>query len=234
MSTVPVRILRATALYLFGGALLACTAVAQIVSHSKDVVIEQPANLPELAQKPGIAFYLNTEGGDGSAYLYIEQQNGQRLTVFDVTDLARVKMIRTVNLAVPGPFKFAENVGGSYIVLRSQDNQEVAVLNVHKAKMPVLQSIDTFQHSGRVLPIGRATFLMTNDRPLKTEPVSQDYRVVDLSRSSSSVLYTAKLVRATITREETGTMFLLGSDGLTIIRHPEVEQEYEASQRATN
>lgn len=236
MNTNPVRILRAVAVCMFGSALLASTALAQIVSHSRDVVIEQPINLPEQAQLPGDALYLNTESGDGSAYLYVEQQHGQRLVVFDVTDLTRVKMVRTEELAMPGPFEFAEDVNGSFIVLRSLDNQEMAILNVHKAKAPVLQTMDSFRHAGRVASIGRSTFLLTDARfSLKHERVPEDYTVVDVNKKSNpSVLYTAKLVRASITREETGTIFLLGEDGLAIIRHPEVEQEYEASQRATN
>jgi hypothetical protein len=32
------------------------------------------------------------------------------------------------------------------------------------------------------------------------------------------------------TRDETGTTFLLGSEGLTIIRGPRVEEEYEIHQ----
>ncbi len=236
MNTNPVRILRAVAACMFGSALLASTAGAQIVSHSRDVVIEQPINLPEQAQVAGDAFYLNTESGNGSAYLYVEQQNGQRLVVFDVTDLARVKMVRTEELAMPGPFEFGEDVDGSFIVLRSLDNQEMAVLNIHKAKAPVLQTVDTFQHAGRVTSIGRSTFLLTDARyTLRHEPVAQDYTVVDVNKKTNpSVLYTAKLVKASIAREETGTLFLLGSEGLTIIRHPEVEQEYEFQQRAQN
>ncbi len=235
MNTNPVRILRAAVACMFGSALFASTAVAQIVSHSRDVVIEQPANLPEQAQVAGDAFYLNTESGNGNAYLYVEQQHGQRLVIFDVTDLARIKMVQTEALAMPGPFEFAEDVDGSFIVLRSLDNQELGVLNIHKAKAPVLQTNDAFQHAGRVTSIGRSTFLMTDARfTPKRERMPQDYTVVDVNKKAPSVLYTAKLVKASITREETGTLFLLGSEGISIIRHPEVEQEYESQQRAQN
>ena len=69
-TTSPVFNKTIAAIFL-SSALLVGTAKAQIASHSKDIVIEQPTNLPELAQEPGIAFQLYTESGDGSAYLYM-------------------------------------------------------------------------------------------------------------------------------------------------------------------
>jgi hypothetical protein len=35
-----------------------------------------------------------------------------------------------------------------------------------------------------------------------------------------------KQVSGETARDETGTTFLLGSDGLTVIRHPQVEEKY--------
>jgi len=37
-------------------------------------------------------------------------------------------------------------------------------------------------------------------------------------------------VKHRATNDETGTTFLLGSDGLTVVRRPRVEQEYKAQQ----
>jgi hypothetical protein len=221
--------------FFLGGALLAGTAKAEIFSHSKNLIIEQPTNLPELAQRPGIAFHLYTESGDGSAYLYVEQHNGQRLVVFNVTDPGHVKMIRTVNLAVPAPFEFAEPVGTSAILLRFYNKQGVAVLDLHKAKAPVLKTISGLQYSGHAEPLGESTFMVTNNPRTDSANVSRDYQIVDASNAANPVLlYTANLVTRTITRDETGTTFLLGQNGLTIIRRPRVEAEYQAEQRASN
>jgi hypothetical protein len=44
------------------------------------------------------------------------------------------------------------------------------------------------------------------------------------------LLDTVRLVTDKTTRDETGTTFLLGSEGLTIIRRPRVEEEYEIHQ----
>jgi hypothetical protein len=221
--------------FFLGSALLAGTAKAEIVSHSNNLIIEQPTNLPELAQRPGIAFHLYTESGDGNAYLYVEQHHGQRLVIFNVTDPGHVKMVRTVNLAVPAPFEFAEPVGTSAILVRFDNNQGVAVLDLHKAKAPVLKTIRGLQYSGHAEPLSQSTFMVANNPPMDTANVSRDYQVVDASNAANPVLlYTANLVTRTITRDETGTTFLLGQNGLTIIRRPRVEEEYQAEQRASN
>ena len=54
---------------LLGSAPFMGSAKAQTVPPSKDIVIEQPASLPELARRPGIAFHFYTESGDVRAYL---------------------------------------------------------------------------------------------------------------------------------------------------------------------
>lgn len=217
--------------FFLGSALLAGTATAEIVSHSKNLIIEQPTNLPEFAQRPGIAFHLYTESGDGNAYLYVEQHNGQRLVVFDVTDPGRIKMVRTVNLAAPAPFEFAEPVGTSSILVRYYNNQGVAVLDLRKAKAPVLKTISGLQYSGQAEPLGESTFMVTNNAPLGLANASRGYKIVDASNAANPVLlYSADLVTRTITRDETGTTFLLGQNGLTVIRRPRVEQEYQAEQ----
>ena len=214
--------------FFLGSALLAGAANAEIVSHSKNLIIEQPKNLPEFAQRPGIAFHLYTGSGDGKAYLYVEQHHGQRLVIFDVTDPGHVKMVRTANLSVPAPFEFAEPVGTSAVLLRFDNNQGTAVLDLHKANAPVLKAINGLQYTGRAESLGESTFMVTNT-PNALATVSRDYQIVDASNPANPVpLYTANSVARIITRDETGTTFLLGQNGLTVIRRPRVEQEYQS------
>lgn len=213
-----------------------CTARAQTFSHARDVVIEAPANLPLESRQPANALYLNTSSGDGNAYLYIEQQDGKRFVVLDVTDLAHIKAIRTMSLPFSKSFQFAEELNDSYIVLRSMDQKEMAILNIRKAKAPVLEAVDAFQCTGTVQPIGQSTFLLASASAVPaTLPTPQEYRVIEGTKGLHfSTLYAAKGVIASISREETGTLFLLGAEGLTVIRHPEQEEEYETQQRYTN
>ncbi len=216
-------------------ALLVGMAKAQIASHSKDIVIEQPTNLPELTQEPGITFQLYTESGDGNAYLYIEQQNGTRLVTVDVTDPAHVKVVRTVSLSVPGPFDFVQPLKDSAILIRFRNNKGEAVLDLRKAKTPMLRPLNGVQYLTHTEPISDSAFLMVDEARVQGQPAPRDYQVVDTSDPANpTLLYTAKLVSSTITRTETGTTFLLGLDGLTIIRQPRVEESYEQEQSRTN
>jgi hypothetical protein len=233
-TTSPVFNKTIAAIFL-SSALLVGTAKAQIASHSKDIVIEQPTNLPELAQEPGIAFQLYTESGDGSAYLYIEQQNGARLVALDVTDPARVKIVRTVSLSVPGPFDFVQPLNDSAILVRFRNNMGEAALDLRKAKAPALRPLSGLQHFGHTEPLGDSAFLMVDEARVEGQPAPRDYQVVDTSNPANpTLLYTAKLVGSIITRNETGTTFLLGLDGLTIIRQPRVEERYQEEQSYTN
>ena len=80
-----------TAVAAVMGLLLTVPVQAQIKSHSGNLIIEQPADLPEMAKVPGQALFLY-QGGDCETcetYLYVEQQKGARLAVFDVTDPSR-------------------------------------------------------------------------------------------------------------------------------------------------
>ena len=68
---------------------------------------------------------------------------------------------------------------------------------------------------------------------MEGQPGPRDYQVVDTSQPTNPVvLDTVKLVNYRTTREETGTTFMLGSEGLTIIRRPRVEQQYQIAKNA--
>jgi hypothetical protein len=57
---------------------------------------------------------------------------------------------------------------------------------------------------------------------------AQDYRVIDISiPSKPSLLAAVPEVKQRISKEDTGTLFLLTDDGLTTVRRPRVEQEHQ-------
>jgi hypothetical protein len=64
---------------------LALQAHAEVHSKSNELIVVLPADLPEQAQIPGNSFFLYSDNS-GSTYLYVEQQQGARLTASDVTD----------------------------------------------------------------------------------------------------------------------------------------------------
>jgi hypothetical protein len=206
-----------------------------VVFRSKDVVIVTPASLPKFAQEPGIAFQLYSERSDGSVFLYIEQNQGERLLVLDVTNSAHVKMVRTVTLAVPGPFEFVRTLGSSALLINYHNNLGMAVLDLRKPRVPVLKAVPGLKCPGYSESLGDSTLLIVDQPRIDSPAIPRDYRVVDTSNPVDPfLLFTVKQVNATLSRNETGTTFLLGHDGLTIIRRPQVEDQYQSEQSYTN
>jgi hypothetical protein len=54
--------------------------------------------------------------------------------------------------------------------------------------------------------------------------------VVDIAASAPTQLATVKDVRHRVTNHETGTTFLLGPNGLTVVRRLSVENDYKVHQ----
>lgn len=222
------------AIFLIGAVALFGSANAQ-QPHSNSVIVEQPESLPELARDTGIALDLNTDSGDGSAYLYVEQEDGRRLVVFNVSDPARLRVVRVIKLSAAGPFDFVKRVGGSSILIRYRNDQREALLDVHKAKAPELKTLSGTAYFGRLEALAPSTYLAISDPVLGTSKAPRDYQVIDASNPADpAVLYTARTVIDSTTRDETGTTFLLGESGLTIVRNPEMEEQYAVEQMVTN
>jgi hypothetical protein len=161
---------------------------AEVRSKSNDIIVLQPTDLPEQAQTPGNSFYL-----------YIEQQQGARLTTFNVTDPSKIKFVSSTTLTSPG--------------------KGVAFLDLHTAKKPTVKIISGLSESGSTEPLGEQAFMMINEPYNYTRAVPRDYQVIDISSPSDPLLRTTvKEVKHQIVNGDTGTTFLLGSDGLTVVR----------------
>jgi hypothetical protein len=60
---------------------------------------------------------------------------------------------------------------------------------------------------------------------------AHDYNLVDVSNPAHPTpVATIKQVNHKVVNEETGTTYLLGSDGLTVIRRPRVEEDHRIEQ----
>jgi hypothetical protein len=186
-------------------------------------------DLPEQAQTPGNSLFLHSDS-TGSTYLYIEQQRGARLSVFDVTDPAHIKLVMSTPLAAEGAFDFVRPIGDHAELVRFRDGQKEAVLDLRKAKKPVLRMISTVTDLGPAETLGQSALLVTTQSHQYTPAVARDYHVIDIAASALTQLATIKDVKHRATNDETGTTFLLGSDGLTVVRRLPVEEEYKMNQ----
>jgi hypothetical protein len=211
--------------------LAASPAQAEIHSKSNNLVVVEARDLPEEAQTPGNSLFLHAD--NGSTYLYVEQQQGARLSVFDVTEPAHIKLVVSTPLAAQGAFDFVRPLGDYAELVYFRNSQKEAVLDLHKAKRPVLQMVPIMTDFDTAEQLGETGFLVRTAAHAYIPAIAHDYQVVDVTASIPAQLATVKDVKHRVTNDETGTTFLLGSDGLTVVRRPRVEQEYEAEQRQT-
>jgi hypothetical protein len=131
-------------------------------------------------------------------------------------------------LALPGTFDFVRPMGGRAELIRFRDGKGVAVLDLHTAKKPTVKIVSGLSESGSTEPLGEQAFMMINEPYNYTRAVPRDYQVIDISSPSDPhLLTTVKEVKHRVVNGDTGTTFLLGSAGLTVIRRLSVENDYK-------
>ena len=221
------RIIRIAQLTLTAAAALAMTGHAAARNRaSNKIIFVRPTELPELARVPGQAMLLHYTG-DGKTHLCIEQNHGARLAIFDVTDPAHVKEEGSVQVDAPGSFDFVSSLGDDAELIRFQDGQREAVLDLHKVKRPTIKMVPGLTFQGATEHLGDDAFMISNQASAQPETDAQDYQVVETaSAREPNRVYDVKQVRQQITNDETGTTFLLAADGLYLIRRPAVEEEH--------
>jgi hypothetical protein len=214
-----IRIARLT---LTAAAALTMTGYAAAPNRSSKIVLVSPAELPELARVTGQAMALHTTA-DGRTLLYVEQNDGARLAIFDVTDPAKIKQKAAPQLDAPGSFDFVASLGDHAELIRFRDGQGEAVLDLHNIKLPIIRVVPglKFRRSTE-RPADDGFITSTNHVSLASDADPLDYQITANSRT-----YEVKQVRQEITNHETGTTFLLAADGLYLVRRPAVEKEYK-------
>jgi hypothetical protein len=212
------------------GLLLTLPVQAEIKSHSGNLIIEQPADLPEMARTPGQALLLY-QAHDGQTYLYVEQQNGAQLAIFDVTDPAKIKAVASVPVRASGAFDFVRYLNHQAELVRFRDSQQVAVLDLGEPKSPTLKIANDPIEPGHTESLGQTGLVMINEHYRYLGGVAHDYQLIDVSNPQNPIpLATIKQVKHKVVNEETGTTYLLGSDGLTVVRRPRVEEDHKIEQ----
>ncbi|MGA9670197.1 MAG: hypothetical protein WBQ94_13375 [Terracidiphilus sp.] len=220
---------------LFVTALVSAAAAhAEVASQSKTIVVMQPRDLPQTAQAAGQSMQLHAFS-NGVIYLYIEQHQLGRLAVLDVTDPARIKQVAEAKMDIPDSFDFGAPLNDSVILVNFRDGKGSALLDLRKPKEPTLTTASPLLVGASAEKIGRLGLLLANGSPISTSPAVQDYSIVDSSNPATPrLLGTVRNVRKELVNEDTGTTYLLGEDGLTVIRQPAVELQYHLQSTYTN
>ena len=205
-------------------AVVASGSVAAPAAYARasDIVVVPPTALPESARHTGEGMFLH-DTLDGKTLLYIELSQGSGLAILDVTDPARVRAMGSVKLDANGPFDFVSTLGDRAELVRFQQDQVNAVLDLHTPQAPTLRIVEGLSLQGPTTRLGEDGFMVTNQAAAKA-PATRDYQIVDAATSQELYrVFDVKQVREEITRKETGTTFLLTDGGLYLIRRPAVE-----------
>jgi hypothetical protein len=222
--------IRIARLSLAAAAALIMTGHAAAKNRPNKIIVVRPTELPELAQVSGQAMVLQATG-DGRTLLYVEQNDGARLAIFDVTDPAKVKQQSAARLDAPGSFDFVGPLGDHAELIRFRDGQGEAVLDLHNVKLPTIKVIPRLTFQGSTKHLGGDGFMISDKASVQPDAKAVDYQVVETENSHEpNRVYEVKQVRQEITNDKTGTTFLLTADGLYLIRRPAVEEEYKIYQ----
>ena len=229
------QIIRIALLTLTAVAVLTFTGPAEARSHAPNkIILVSPADLPELARQTSEAMLLD-QTRNGKTLLYIEQDHGARLAIFDVTNPANIKAEASIPLEAPGSFDFVLPLGDSEQLVRFRQGQGEAILDLHKVKVPTIKMIQGLKFQGSTERLGDDGFMIANRGNAQSNSNPVDYQIVETGNAGDvSRAYEVTHVRQEITNDETGTTFLLTADGLYVVRRPAVEEEYWANEYQMN
>jgi hypothetical protein len=195
-----------------------------------ELILVRPVDLPELARQSGEAMLLRTNN-DGRTILYVEQNGGAQLAIFDVTDPSSIKREHSAQIDAAGAFDFVSSLGHSDVLVRFRQGQGLAVLDLRKVWAPVIKTVQGLNLAGRVEMLDGDGFIVSS----QAEPSATDYQVAETTNSSDPVqVFDVQDVRGMVTNEGTGTTFLLTGEGLYVVRRPAVEEESKLRENQLN
>ena len=208
-------------------AMFAATVIVQAnaQTHSKSIVVESPSDLPEMAQRMSEAMYLHDTGRQ--TVLYLEQDQGRTLAILDVSDLGAIRALQHVSIGARSPYDFVRALGDT-VLIHYRDQSGFAIISFKRYKQPVLVEVPQFRHPAHPEALGHDGLLLSSTTPTSAQIEDSQYEVFDDSNPSKPVmLATVTGVKQRLDRTATCTVFLLSTTGLTVIRRPNVEQDYK-------
>jgi hypothetical protein len=206
---------------------ISATVIPATAEGKGDLVIVPSNKLPEKAHRAGQAMKLHLVSPD-TLYLYVEQDNGRSIAVFDVSHPRKIVLKAFVTVDAPASFDFVETVGRHTELIRYTDGSGNALLDLSKPKLPRIKSLAATASEAYILPIKEAGSGISG---VVTKPyissASAAYQVILPSRPQQ--ILTVREVIQQLRDEANGTTYLLGSDGLTVIRDLKREQDLEGT-----
>ena len=128
--------------------------------HSFDRSLERSSSWSRVAfqkqRRPVATASFSTQTIVVATYLYVEQEQGAQLAVFNVTDPAHMKSVVTMPLTVPGPFDFVRPLDGKAELIRFRDGKTVGVLDLTKVRKPSIRIVAALVDTGQTESLGES------------------------------------------------------------------------------
>jgi hypothetical protein len=211
---------------------LAYLATAQLTFGAKhpsppDLQLVAPSALPGQTQAPAQDLLLYTNHFT-YAWLYLEQEQGARLIVLNVAEPSNIRMVADVATGLEKPFDLVPVPHKHYAIARFRDGSGQMLLNLSHPRAPKVVaapaglSVAARSNSSQEYPGVelRAVGGVTGQ--------AQDLQVIEPGATPRLIATIANVTRRAF-REETGTLFLLGDHGLTVVRSHSKELDWELS-----
>ena len=177
-----------------------------------NLVIVPASKLPPEARVQGQAMTLHLVDLK-TLYLYIEQDDGHKLAVFDVRNPGKIRFKKLVPLDVPGPFDFVSLAAPNSLLIRFRDGSGDAILDVRKPTDPQVRALSERPIETHIIPVSRDPWITQS----QMEQPTTDYQVV--TSKDLRPIATIRSVIQQVNDSGNETTYLLGAEGLTVIRN---------------
>lgn len=206
------------------------STAAALAFTKPTLTIAKLATRSSIAQNPSQDLLLRADG-NGSIYLYVEQQQGALLAIFNVTNPEDMKLVASTSTKAHGAYNFVAPVkDGELVTFR--DGSGTALLDLHRPKAPRF-SVSAKPVAYAVCPTCSSP-MSGNQRQdqgqseLQVDPSIQPRNVQFVSSGRHPrVLASLSNVTRLADRTETGTVFLLADGKVNVVRSHSAELQYE-------
>jgi hypothetical protein len=190
-----------------------------------DIQIVPASALPAQTQQPAqdLLLYSNRIY---DAWLYIEQEHGSRLLVLDVSEPSRIRLVATVSTGLTKPFDLVPVSRKRYAIARFRDGSGEELLDLSQPRAPRVTAasiqFDKPRATERSVTYPGVELRVSDSIAAE----GQDVQIV-LPGKAPTLIATVLQVTHRTFRPATGTFFLIGERGLTVVRQHSAELAWQ-------
>ena len=163
-----------------------------------------------------------------NAWLYLEQKQGARLIVLNVSEPSKIRLAADVPTGLQKPYDLIPVRHKHYAIVRFRDGSGQMLLNLSHPRAPRLLPAPASLPVATLSEHNFESPAMELRTVGETTGEGQDIQVIEPGATPKPIATISHVTRQTY-RRETGTLFLLGDDRLTVIRSLGKELDWELS-----